>query len=114
MIENIFYNDILFNIYRDIHIIVKDHEDIGNLMIYYLKKIIYIINSNKYKNKSLIFSKILEKLYNELVNIYYNEDINENYKIKTIYKMLNTIKNDEDIIKNHIKLLKTCNFFTSL
>lgn len=108
-IEYIRCNDILFNIYKDIFITFKKCEEIDNIMTYYLPKIIYIINCNKYKNKTTKISKILEKLYNELKIIYinYNEDYDyEMEKIRRIYLRLDNVRNNENIINNNIDLFK--------
>lgn len=106
MIETFRCNDVLVNLYNDIHLTIKEYDDIGNLMVYYLYKILYIIKSDKYKNKNLMISKTLEKLYNDLIKIYYNEDIDEIYKIKQLYLRLYNIKNDGGIINKHIKLIE--------
>lgn len=110
IIETIRTNDILFNIYKDIYKTIKNCEDIENLMVFYLKIILYIIYSNKYKNKHQCISKILEKIYNELNIIYitYNEDYDEEMeKIRKISLKLKNIKDNEDIINNNVKKLKS-------
>lgn len=105
MIDFIEHEDILINIYKDIHKIVKDYEDIGNLMLYYFDKIIKITMYNDRSN-ILKVSEILDKLSKELLDIYYKEYIYEKYIIKKIYIRLNNIKNDDTIIEKHVNTLK--------
>lgn len=108
MSEIIDTNDVLLNLYKNIQIIIKNCEDIDNIIIYYLNKIIHIVKSNKYKNKNLSISKILEKLYKDLklIYIYYSDDYeSEMFKLRYIYLRLKRIKNNEYIINNHINIL---------
>ena len=105
MIDIIEYEDILFNIYKDIHKVVENYDDIGNLMLYYFNKIIKTIMYND-RNNILIVSEIIDKLCKELLDVYYKEDIYEKYIIKKIYIKLNNIKNDDIIIEKHVNTLK--------
>lgn len=104
---NIFY-DPLLRLYKNIQVIIERCEDIDNIMIKYLKKIFYVINTNRYENKVIKISKIINKLCQDLKYIYitYNEDYeNEMVNIRHIYTRLKAIKDDEYIINNHIHVL---------
>ena len=109
IIENIRTNDPLFNVYKRIYNNLKYCEDIENIMINYLDKIIKIAFSSKINNKTKCISIILEDLYQELndIYVYYNSEYEEEMEgIKRNCSEISKLTKNNAVINNNIKSIR--------